>query len=81
MTKLWPDIRAVQGTEFKFRVSGQVELYDNPIGSEATFIVGQDKWVDCLVSGKYISVEISTNQDRLWEIVGYDLEYQEMSAY
>ena len=81
VTKLWPDIRAVQGTEFKFRVSGQVELYDNPIGSEATFIVGQDKWVDCLVSGKYISVEISTNQDRLWEIVGYDLEYQEMSAY
>ncbi len=74
--KIWPRITAPNGAVFTIRVGGQVELGDGIALSSRTFTVGQDDWADFTVMGKYISLQISTEQDIVWQLTGVEIEFE-----
>lgn len=79
--KIWPKITAPQGTEFTFSIGGQININDG-IGFETrTFTIGQDDWVDVLVTGKWISLIMETEQDVIWTMTGYEVEYEQRSRF
>ena len=81
LRKIWPRIVAPAGTEFTIRGGGQIERGD-PINFDTRiFTVGTDDSVDVLVEGKFLSVQFETEQDVVWEMSGFGLEWEERGGF
>lgn len=79
--KIWPLITASNGAVFQIRVGGQMTPQDGIAFETRTFTVGTDEWVDVIVVGKYISIQIETDQDTLWDLDGFGIQFSERARF
>lgn len=80
--RIWPKIKAAADTVINVRVGGQIDLKDGIQYSPVVpFTVGSSKSVDVTVTGKFISVEFTSDVDREWQLTGYEIEYQERGRF
>ena len=66
--ELWPDIRAVDGTEFDISVGFQDRPKDAINWHTQTFIVGTDEKIDVDHKGRFISIKISDKNSTQWKM-------------
>ena len=79
--RIWPQFTVANGTVFNFQVGGEINLSD-PISFQSfIYTQGEDKSVDVLVTGRYISIIIETEQDAVWQLTGFDIEYELRSRF
>ena len=81
LRRIWPNISAPTGTIFTIRGGAQLDLNDSIDFDTVEFVVGTDDHVDVLASGRYLSVQFETDQDVLWEMSGFSLEYEERGGF
>ena len=81
LRRIWPSIRAPQGSVFTIRGGGQIELADSINFDTQEFVVGVDRSVDVLVEGRYLSVQFESEIDVLWEMSGFGLEFEERGGF
>ena len=74
--RIYPRVQASGGTEILVRL-GYQETPDQQVQwtRDVPFIVGTDTKVDLFATGRYISVQMTSNQNDTWIISGFDLEY------
>ena len=80
--RIWPRITANPGAIINVRVGTQIQSTD-PIafGPSIPFTVGSSLSADTLQTGRLISVEFSSNEDQLWRLTSYDVEYQDRGEF
>lgn len=79
--KVWPRLVASAGSEFVFKIGGRIEL-DEPVNfKQFTYTQGADNWVDVLVMGKYISFQMNTELDEIWQLTGFEIEFEERARF
>lgn len=76
---IWPVIRGTPGTVVKIRLGaadGPAEA--NPVrwDVERNFIVGQDLYLDYVISGIYIAISFRSEGQPPWELLSYDVEME-----
>jgi hypothetical protein len=56
-------------------VAGTMEASETPsYGTANTLTIGTDKWIDCLVSGRFLNIKFESTGDQTWTLDGYDLD-------
>lgn len=80
--RIWPRIEALSGVVMTVEVGYQMNQ-DDPVSWDTakTFTAGADKSVDCLVTGRVVSVRFKTEADVAWKLHGFDLEYEVAGRY
>lgn len=81
VTKVYPSFRANTGTVLQIRLQGNIELDGPSISETFTYTVGVDDWVDVLITGKYISLEVTSVGDEPWQLSSWEVHYQLASQY
>ena len=76
VTRVIPLIEAPYGSVFKVTVGSQAESLTESIvwQEEYPFVVGNDKWVEPYVEGRYIGVRITSEGNYDFDLHGYDLD-------
>lgn len=74
---IWPEIEAPPGTVIMVSVGFQ-DVATAPVqwSDPREFIVGQDFWLDFIVTGRYISVKFESNAQPVWVLSRYDLNIE-----
>lgn len=79
--RLWPKITGTQGGVVNVYIGSQM-IADGPIRwTKKTFTIGTDKYVTCLVKGRYIAVKFESTSNITWNIGSYDLEVTPAGKY
>jgi hypothetical protein len=75
-------VEADEGTVVTIEVGGQEKITDAVTWSmPMAFTVGTDEKVDPMIAGRIISVRFSSDHEKSWGIIGYDLEIQPLGVY
>ena len=79
--RLLPRFDAPDGTLITVRCGGQIDLKD-PISFETVvYQVGNTRSVDVSVMGRYLSVQFESDVDVVWELTGWNMEYEEVGLF
>ena len=73
-------IEAETDITFSVRVGGRDSTASSYSYTPVQNMTADQEFVDCLVQGRYIAVEVSATTDKPWRITGIDLE-AEMRGY
>lgn len=72
---VYPRINAADGTEIRIEVGGSMNPDDSPIWSTATtFIVGSTHKADVFVTGRFISLRLTSTSSAEWRVRSIDLD-------
>jgi hypothetical protein len=82
VTEVWPRVDAPLGAQIDVQIGTQSDVNDAVTWTPAfPYIVGRDKKVNPLVSGKLLSVRFSMSGDFFCRLHGYDLVIQPIGAF
>lgn len=76
VTKLWPHLIGPTGTAVEISVGSQ-EVINGPVTWESTetFIIGQDLFVEPMVSARIHTLRVRSTGSQTWRMHGYDVEF------
>lgn len=75
VTRVWPRLFATDALTVRVRVGASGDA-DGPYqyAPYRDFVIGTDEWVDAMVSGRYLAVEIRSESGGEWRTDGLDFE-------
>jgi len=82
LTRVIPRIEAGAGTVFTFRLGAQAYFGDSILwGPPQQFIAGTDTGLSYIITGRYMSLRISTESIAPWKLYSYVIKYADQSTY
>lgn len=75
---IWPRIEC--SGDITISIGTQMNKSDPIAWTDMTYSSGSDK-VDCLVSGRFISIRFYSNTDVTWNLTEFEIEYDNVSRY
>lgn len=82
VSELWPDIRALDGTEFTISIGFQDRPNDSITWKEFNYIVGTHQKADFDIKGRFISFRITDKADVYWKMgARLQIEAQEVEKW
>jgi len=82
IARFWPKIRGTPGDVVTVRLGGQ-EITGGAIqlAPPVDFVIGSNQHVDAFISGRYMSIEISSFGGSPWRLGSFDVEYREVGYF
>lgn len=85
LKRVWLNVQGTPGTELRVRVSGCMDPEcAAPYGAYLPFVVGGQQKIDAYASGRYLSIEISSDSEASvepWRIVGFGVEVESRGPF
>lgn len=81
ITSIRPRIVGNTGETVIIKVGYADDQYADPTYTSFTFTIGEDLQVDCLVSGRYISIRFETGTAYQWRLDNYDFLLEQEGGY
>lgn len=79
---IWPRIHGNTGDIVNFRIGSQLRINDPILFSNTLpFAINEQDKIDVFSTGRFISVEISSDGGAGWELSGFDIEFVMRGAY
>lgn len=81
--RVWPKIKGRAGDVVTFRIGGQ-QITNGPItwAPPVDFVIGTDpSHIDTFVTGRFISIEVSSNGGAAWALGSIDVEYTNQGKF
>lgn len=82
LSEVWIYINGQDGEELTIRVGAQDNEFDNIRWSKIIpFVIGVDEYINTLITGKYLSIRIEGNTERVWSIHQLEFMYHEKGRW
>ncbi len=82
---VWLEAIGTPGTILQIEVAGTFNAGDSPVYEAAVaFVIGTDDKIDTFVSGRYMTLRISSPDEQVvepWRIASFTFEYEERGNY
>lgn len=77
-----PRVDAIGGTELTIEVGGSMDAETPPTWSApVTYTVGTTRKADCMATGRFLSLRISSDATEAWRLKSYDMEVEMRGMY
>ena len=82
INRVWPKLTGRDGDVVTFRIGGQ-NITGGPVQWEppVDFIIGSNNHLDVFVTGRYLSMELSSIGGAAWQMGSLDIEFEEQGGW